>query len=107
MVHIFEIESIPFETILHEERIHIWVKSSVCTRDLEKRERRKSKGSVAQASSIKRKLTAAKDIKAEKSMKTENISKEEFIAELNKQEYLGLLTKTTYCELMEVLKRNI
>ena len=74
---------------------------------MEKRERRKSKGSVAQASSIKRKQTAAEDIKAEKSMKTENISKEEFIAELNKQEYLGLLTKTTYCELMEVLKRNI
>ena len=77
---------------------------------MEKHERRKSKGSVAQASSIKRKLTAAENIKvdqpAEKSTKTEYISKEEFIAELNNQEYQGLLTQTTYCELMEVLRKN-
>ena len=117
LVHILDIESdlhqepVKVETVLHQEQIHVWVKSTICTRDLVKRERRMSKGSVAQASSLKRKFDTAEANNnvgqvGKKIVKTETISKEEFEAEFVRQEHAGLITGETYFKLLEVLRNN-
>jgi len=63
------------------------------------------KGSVAQASSLKRKLENNNQLQ-QKVVKTENISKEEFLSELIRQETSGLLTAEAYGLLMDVLRNN-
>ena len=66
------------------------------------------KGSVAQASSLKRKLenNNGEGQLQQKVVKTENISKEEFLSELIRQETSGLLTAEAYGLLMDVLRNN-
>ena len=66
------------------------------------------KGSVAQASSLKRKLenNNGGGQLQKKVVKTENISKEEVWSELIRQETSGLLTAEAYGLLMVVLRNN-
>ena len=66
------------------------------------------KGSVAQASSLKRKLenNNGGGQLQNKVVKTENISKEEVWSELIRQETSGLLTAETYGLIMDVLRNN-
>ena len=66
------------------------------------------KGSVAQASSLKRKLenNNGGGQLQKKVVKTENISKEEVWSELIRQETSGLLTAETYGLIMDVLRNN-
>ena len=66
------------------------------------------KGSVAQASSLKRKLenNNGGGQLQNKVVKTEKISKEEVWSELIRQETSGLLTDETYGFIMDVLRNN-
>ena len=65
------------------------------------------KGSVAQASSLKRKLENNNGGQLQKKVvKTENISEEEFFAELFRQKTKQKLTAETYGLLMDVLRNN-
>ena len=66
------------------------------------------KGSVAQASSLKRKLENNNGgVQLQKKVvKTENISEEEFMAELFRQKTKQRLTAETYGLLMDVLRNN-
>ena len=92
------------QKILHQEDIHVWIKSTINQRDLEKLERRKDKGSIAQQAGMKRRLDAANET-LERKIKTEDLAEDLFLDEYKKMKDLGKIDEPVQMELLNFLSQ--
>ena len=92
------------QKILHKEDIHVWIKSTINQRDLDKLERRKDKGSIAQHAGMKRRLDAANET-LERKIKKEDLAEDLFLDEYKKMKDLGKINEPVQMELLHFLSQ--
>ena len=98
------------ERSLHTQNIHVWPKSAITNRDLEKVERHLPKGSIAQQAGLKRRLDAenAANTHLGKKIKSEdptNDDDDSFLKEYRKMEAAGKIDESVKTKLIHFLSK--